>query len=150
MIKLCQRDPIWSDQTIGTTMMTVARWGCLITSMSMLTDYFGNYRDPATLAKAGSIIKYNSSGQVIWDTVKLSCMKFERRIKYREDVEILRSLKDPDKAVCLEVDGSHWVVATGKNLLFDGYKIVDPWTGRSSTTGAYKNITGSAHFVRNS
>lgn len=93
---------------------------------------------------------YTSGGFIIWGNIDLRCMKFEKRLQGRNDIEIQKSLKDPNKAVILQVSsGSHWILAVRKTLFGNDYVCIDPWTGaRCTALGTYRNITGSAHFVR--
>ena len=43
MIKLSQRDPQWGDLKLGESNLTINRWGCTTTALSMLSDYFQSY-----------------------------------------------------------------------------------------------------------
>jgi hypothetical protein len=114
----------------------------------MLTSYFGCYKDPVEIQKYQN---YTPDGLILWDTLRLSPMHFEKRLYTQHDADIQESLKDPNKAVILEVQlksgGKHWLVATGKVPLINVYMVVDPWDGKRKTTAAYGNrITGSAHY----
>lgn len=147
MIKICQRDPRWSQITLGQTPFTIGRWGCTTCCLSMLSDYFDCYYSPDELAK--TILQYTKDGLIVWKSVnKMAKMQFEKRLFGQcNHEEIQKSLKDPKKAVILEVEGKHWVLATSKIPYTKTYWIIDPWTGTKKTTMAYKNkITGSAHF----
>ena len=147
MIKLSQRDPQWATVKLGKSSLTVGRYGCTTTCISMLTSYFGCYRTPPDIAKI--LQKYTPDGLVLWSTLDVPCMKFVGRIYTRMDSEIDASLKDPDKAVILNVaNGSHWVVAIKRVPLTSTYLIADPWDGRVKLSTAYRNITGSAHYIR--
>ncbi len=150
MQKLCQRNPSWADVKIGDTNMTLARWGCLITDLSMLTDYFGDYISPNRIATDKKLVMFNNNAQVIWESLCLPSMAFDRRIKYRDDEAILDSLKNPNKAVIIEVDGSHWLTGMYKIPLLNKYICADPWTGGTTViiNSSYKVISGSAHFIR--
>src|SRR3990167_584496 len=146
MIKLSQRDPQWGDLKLGESNLTINRWGCTTTALSMLSDYFQSYFNPGELAT--KILKYTKDGLIIWQSVNnIRHMAFEKRLYGRNDSEILKSLKDPTKAVILEVDGKHWVTAVRKSLVGKSYKVADPWFGDICTVpGRYKKITGSSHF----
>lgn len=140
---LSQRNPQWADVKIGPSNITVGRYGCTITCISMLTSYFGNWVDPEQIALKQLFTK---DGLIIWTKLNLPNIKFDHRGYGRNDVEIMDALKDPNKAVILQVQNYHWVVALGRGLL-KGYRIADPWFGDKSTTARYKDqITGYAIF----
>ncbi len=145
---LSQRDPRWANKKLGASSLTLGRFGCTTTSLSMLTDYFGKYWSPPEIA--GTKAFYTTSGLVQWEKLKLP-MKFVSRIRTRNDSAIQASIKDPDKAVLLNVNnGAHWVVALRKAVIGDDYLVVDPWTGTTCwAIKTYHSIDGSAHFNRN-
>jgi hypothetical protein len=154
-----QRDLKWSTIKLGTSDVTVGRMGCLVTCLSMLSDYFGCYQTPGEIAMNPS--NFDGSANVSW--VGLNFPKFSFR--WREgsmfsdskklDMEMIKSYmaKDgggnPDRAVVLEVaNHSHWVVALWPTFDND-ILVIDPWTGKTcDVLKEYKNITGAALFVR--
>lgn len=141
---LSQRCALWADDKLGASSLSVGRYGCTSTAISMLSDYFGHYVSPADIAKHKEF--YTKDGLILWIKLKFEGFGFEKRLYGRNDAEIQISLKDPKKACILEVQGKHWVVCTGKDIL-GRYKIADPWFGDLSTMSRYKDeITGSAHF----
>ena len=150
MIKiLSQRDKRWATIKLGESNLILGRYGCTTCCISMLSDYFGSFHDPADLAV--KTLKYTADGLILWQSVNnIEHMAFEKRLYKRNDAEILKSLKDPKGAVILEVANySHWVVAIGKTLLGNDYKIVDPWDATiCKILKKYHNITGSSHFIR--
>lgn len=147
MIKLSQRDLRWSNYVMAPSHLTLGRYGCTTTCISMLSDYFGCFESPESVAK--NHLKYNAQGLILWATINFSKMAFKWREYTFNPVMIDESLKDPNKAVILQVNnGAHWVVAIRKVPFSKHYFIVDPWDGKVKTTAAYKNITGSAHFIR--
>lgn len=150
MIILSQRNPFWSTLHLGSSPLTVGRYGCTTTCIAMISDYFGHYKSPLCLAQQPGL--YDAAGKIIWSELNhlFLGMVFEKRVYGRNDALIKESLADKDKAVILEVDhGQHWVVALGKTLIRNDYRIADPWFGDKSTAvGRYHNITGSAHFKR--
>jgi len=144
---LSQRNKFWANIKLGSSNLTLGRYGCTTTCISMLSDYFGAFFNPDTLAR--NVKLYTSDGLIIWKNLMVANFKFERREYGRNDTEIMKALKDPNRAVILEVaNHSHWVVCIGKTL-FGNYKIADPWFGDISTMARYKNdITGAAYFQR--
>lgn len=146
---LSQRDLQWSSSKLGASQITVGRYGCTTTCISMLSDYFGCYKSPLELAHNAN--NYTKDGLVLWQNFKFEKMKFDLREYGRNDAHILAALKDPNRAVILQVnDGAHWVVAYSTRVLRRGdYIIVDPWDGKKkSLLSAYKNITGAAYFSK--
>jgi hypothetical protein len=150
---ICQRDPKWGKEKLGESPLTIARWGCTTCCICMITDYFGFYKDPVEIQK---YIKYTDNnhpqgpGLIIWQSINIGGLKFEKRLYAQNDTEIQKSLKDPKKAVILEVNKNHWVLVIGKIPFTNIYRIADPLYGDKSTTLRYKsNITGSAHFTKN-
>lgn len=148
MIHLSQRDPRWSFTKMLPSSLTIGRYGCTTTCISMLSDYFGDFYSPASVAQKK--LQYTIAGLIIWTSIAFEKFRFGRRTYGWNTAEIDASIKDPNKAVILEVaNGSHWVVAIRKVPFSKHYFIVDPWDGKVKTTLSYKNITGAAHFLRN-
>lgn len=145
MIKLSQRDIRWAGERMGNSNVTVGRYGCLITSLSMLSDYFKPFHAPNYMAHN---LGFTKDGLLIWGSMskELSFKLYQRFNGYGWLAESMckQALKDKDQAVVLQVQGYHWVVAIRKNL-FKGYTIADPWTGKVTTTKDYQHkITGGA------
>lgn len=149
---LSQRDPRWANEKLGTSYVTVGRYGCTITCLSMLSDFFGRFKTPRYLAK---YLKYTKDGLIIWGSMPAVLpFKLEKRLYRRDDAEIKKSLKDPKKAVILQVDNYHWVVCLGTYRFAPWiYRCADPWTGKKQVLlrplGLYSKITGSAHLIAN-
>ena len=151
---LKQGDPRWSNVTIGNTKLKLSRFGCTITALSMLSDYFasldGKYHDPAQLAKS---LSFTQNGLLLWSSVRpmTTGFHFEWRQYDFNPEKIDVSLKDPKKAVLLEVMipnvGKHWVVALRRIPLTQTYWIADPIDGKRKLSRVYGKPTGSAHFI---
>jgi hypothetical protein len=126
---------------LGNTPFTVGRYGCLITDLSMISDYFHDYKSPKYFAKYG---RFQPDGQFIWTSLpEISKLVLVDRSNGRNDEMIMKGLKDPKLTAILQVNKNHFVLALGKSLL-GGYNIADPWTGKKSTTRYYgNNITGA-------
>lgn len=146
MIYLSQRDQKWASKRLGASSLTVGRFGCTTTCISMLSDYFKCYQSPGLISSF--VTYYTPSGLILWNKLNFQKMKFVERVRRFDSTKIQESLKHPKKAVILEVnDGAHWVVGVKKNLIGKDYTAVDPWTGKQcQVLATYKNITGSAHF----
>lgn len=145
MILLSQRDIRWSSIKMLPSTLTLGRYGCTTTAICMLSDYFKCFTLPSVAASHN--IKYNSEGKILWNTIDFATFKFTQRVYAFDPVRIEDSLKDPDKAVILEVwNMSHWVALVRRSL-FGGYVVADPWTGKLITIKK-SEVTGSAHFIR--
>lgn len=145
---LSQRDLAWSSKFLGSSKLTVGRYGCTTTCVSMLSDYFGCYKSPLELA--GNAKNYTKDGLILWTNLTFAKMKFTLRANGRDDGMIQEALKNPNKAVMLQVNnGAHWVVALRKTLFGKSYIVADPWSGdRCDVIKRYHNITGMAFFAK--
>lgn len=134
---------------MGESSLTLGRWGCTTTAISMLSDWYGCYKSPLELASNAN--NYTKGGLVIWSHLSFDKMVFDRREYGRNDANIRAALAGKDTAAILQVnDGQHWVVAYSKRRAKKGdYIIIDPWDGKKkSLLSQYKNITGAAYFKR--
>lgn len=113
----------WHDILIGKTSETVGRKGCLITCISMITDYIGRYTNPGELA---TTLDFNPDAKLIWDSVKKVGLDFVYRFYSRDDIKIKRAFNNPDQFVVLQVNNNHWVWLIG---ISGGYKVADPYYG---------------------
>jgi len=114
----------------------------------MLSDYFGSFSAPDEIASHKDW--YTPTGLVLWPKFVFPHMRFDGRYFGRNDEAIMAALKDPNRAVILNVDnGAHWVVALRKTFFGNDYVVLDPWWGDKRTAcGSYKNIVGFATFAR--
>lgn len=154
MLHLSQRDARWSAKTIGKTSLTLGRWGCTITCISMLSSFFDCFKDPATIAKTPGL--FTDQALIIWGGVKAlfkGKLEHVKRIGGHGKAVCDRKaideslLKFPETAVILEVANfSHWVVAVGK--YGNDYYVIDPLDGKKKLAlKSFGNITGSSHFI---
>lgn len=144
MVILSQRDRRWSAIKMLPSSLTLGRYGCTTTSISMLSDYFNCFRSPDQIVDFN--IKYTIDGLIKWESINFTKFRFEKRVRSFDPVAIEESLKNPIKAVILEVwNHTHWVVAIKKDI-FGNYVIADPWDGNKKTIKK-SEITGSAHFI---
>ena len=127
---------------MGKTTWTLKRIGCTTTCISMLSDYFGCYFDPGQMAT--SLLSYTVEGKLLWQSAKFSKFHFYRRFYNKDEKSIDLSLKSPNTAVILEVEGVHWVVALRK--IGPLYWVADPWDGKKKLN--LRKITGGAIFGR--
>lgn len=150
---LSQRDPAWAETKIGATTLTLGRWGCTTTAVSMASDYFNCYKSPLELAK--NVHNYNEEGEILWWNLKFDNMQFVKRMKgTTADLmpKIKEILKDPDRVAVVEVNNkSHWVLAYSTRWFSNDLAVADPWYGKVvPVLKLYKNLTGLAVFRRSS
>ena len=150
MLILKQSDPKWGSTKMNGSYATLSRYGCLVTSLSMLSSYFGAYRTPKALAKG---LSFTKEGLLIWGSMpKLLPFKLEERLYSRDDRKIKGALAHPDKAVVLQVQNhSHWVVWLGTYKYAPWvYRIADPLFGKKVAFpfSGYSNITGAAILTK--
>lgn len=113
----------------------------------MLSSYFNCLSYPPAIASHADW--FTKDGLILWKKMWFSRMEFKERVYTRNDVLIRDSLRDPRKAVLLNVnDGTHWVVGLSKSLWSNDYVCLDPWTGQKCLAmRSYRNIVGSSHFA---
>jgi hypothetical protein len=134
---LSQVDPRWKDVQLGTSFSTIGGYGCLITCVSMMLDYYGFDTNPALLneelkGNAG----YSNGNLLMWGQVPVIFPGVTYDGKWegsRNDI-IDKCLADGKPAI-IHVDYNpatsaieqHWVLVVGKK---DGkYIINDPKDG---------------------
>jgi hypothetical protein len=140
MILLGQRDPKWGHKTIGNSNSLVKDFGCTITSLSMLSDWYGCYHDPGWMAKNLRFL----NDLVLWQSVtEKLCFKFIWRQYGYNEQKIKDSLAGKTTSCLLQLQNRHWVVGIRK--IGNYYWIADPWP--PSRRLIHKSlISGSAHF----
>ena len=142
MIILSQLDLRWSKINMSPSTLTLGKAGCTTTCISMLSDYFRCFRSPDQIV--ANNVKYTNEGRILWQTVAFDKFKFEWRAYGRDDSRINESLKNPQKAVILEINHAHWVVALRR--IGPWIQVADPWGGTKHFINQ-KIVTGSAHFI---
>jgi len=127
MRKLSQRDPKWGNEYIGKSKAKIKDYGCTITSISMFSDWYGNYKNPEWMANH---LSFTTDGKLYWNSVSTSelPMRFVYRYYYKDDRKIQEILKSKDGVCLLEVNRNHWVALVGYSRVY-GYKVNDPWDG---------------------
>ena len=146
---LSQRDPKWAPDKLGSSQLTLGKFGCTTTCISMLTDFFGCFQSPLQIAH--NIHNYTKEGLIIWENLKFDKMKFDTRIRWAPGENVINNaLRDLNQAIMLEVNNhSHWVLALRKTLIGKSWIVADPWSGdKCDVLKRYHNITGAAIFKR--
>lgn len=143
-IILSQRDLRWSEDPIGISKVTVGQKGCTLTCLSMISSWFNSFLTPRQIADQKTW--FNSQGQMLWGNLSFGNFKWDWRQYGYMPARIIESIKDPKKAVILELDGgAHWV--EGAKVLPGGlFWVIDPWDGKGKIN--FRKITGSSHFIQ--
>src|SRR4030042_4080380 len=123
MMKLIgQKDFRWADVTIGKSASKIKDYGCTISSVSMLSDWYNCFSDPAWLAK-------NLSFQVdliLWKSItEKLCFRWTWRQYGYDENKILQSLEGKTTSCILQIQKRHWVVGIRKVGSY--YLVADPW-----------------------
>ena len=145
---LSQQDPRWSGKMMGNSGVSIGKAGCLLTDLTMMYDWFFNKTaTPDWVASHIQFTDHNYSGGaglVIWASITNVGLHCVTRTQGRNDSVIQEGLANPNECVMLQVNNSHWLFLIGRWIPLLGYKVIDPWDGRTKYTNAYgNNITGS-------
>jgi GH25 family lysozyme M1 (1,4-beta-N-acetylmuramidase) len=140
---LSQRDTRWASHKLGYSYYTIGGYGCLITAISMILNWYGKQTDPAQLNDAlvrvggftGANLYWNAIAQVqpdVYLAKAIDCYYIPAPLH-----EIDALLAD-DVPVLVHVDftpggavDQHWVLIVGKSG--SDYIINDPWTGEQGS-----------------
>jgi lysozyme len=95
----------------------------LITDISAITDFIGQYKDPGWMAQN---LDFTKDGLLIWASVAKAELDFVYRFYSQDDAKIKRAFADPDQFVVLQVNSNHWVWLIG---VIGGYRVMDPLYG---------------------
>ena len=167
-----QQDPRWKDNPLGNSSLTIGDYGCLMTSMTMVANYYNNNETPATVNE-----KMTAVGG-FQEALIMPCL-FPKAVPgmiYRDFVNCENSpapMAEIDayltqgKPVIVEVDYSpnadlqnHWIVLYAK--CGDDYLLKDPWpyppqsgevtllTSRYKFAGDASQIIKGVTFLENS
>lgn len=144
-----QNDGRWNDYKIG-RYATIGDYGCLLTSLTMISDYYGNNYNPMTAAQVSSFNRSGGSNDGALISTPIVHDYGSRGIDWDEVDSELSSGHPVVLGVALGVDMgnsygvSHFVVALSK--LSDGrYTMLDPL---GSGRGYYKSQVKAYRVVR--
>jgi len=145
MVFLSQQDPRWVNYKYNGN-YTLGRYGCTITDITMFYDWaFNKNVRPDWVA---SKLKF-SNGLLLWNSISNIGLKFVYRYYSRNDNRIKQALNSANEGCLLQVNKNHWLFLIGRYIPGLGWKVADPWTGKSCYTKKYNNnITGFAVISR--
>jgi hypothetical protein len=137
-----QRDVKWAGKTIGDSKSLIKDYGCTISGISMLSDWYGCFHDPGWMAKNLRFLR----DLIIWASVEDKlCFKWVWRQYGYNEKRILDSLGGKTTSCLFQVYRRHWVVGIRK--IGSYYWIADPWYPKRRMI--HKSaISGSSHFDR--
>jgi hypothetical protein len=142
MLLVGQRDPRWGFKPIGKSNTTIGQAGCTISSLSMLSDFYGCYKDPWWMSQNLSFLV----DRILWNSITQKlCFKFIWRFYNYDEKRITDSLNGKTTSVLLQVHGNHWVVGIKK--LGNYYYVADPWT-KTRRFIHKSEISGGATFKK--
>ena len=134
---LSQVDPRWRDIQLGTSQSTIGGYGCLITCVSMMLDYYGHYVDPAWLnVELNKNAGYANGNLLVWGSIPsiYPGVTYDGKWEGSRNDVIDRLLADNRPAIA-HVDYNpatapieqHWVLIVGR--VGGSYIINDPKDG---------------------
>lgn len=137
---------LYPKSFLGKTKFTVARWGCLVTVITMIYDYV--YDRKMTPDSCAQKLQFMPSGDLVWGSLKNLTLRLVERVRRFDKAKIDAAFKNPDQYVALQVNSSHWVWVIGRYIPYLGYRIADPLRGDRGYSRRYKNITGHAVIIK--
>lgn len=134
---LSQVDPRWKDIQLGTSSSTIGGYGCLITCVSMMLDYYGYNTNPALLNEELKVhAGYANGNLLVWGSIPSIYKEVTYDGKWEGSRnDIIDKLLADNRPAIIHVDYNpatapieqHWVLVVGKR---DGkYIINDPKDG---------------------
>jgi len=146
-----QKDPRWSEETIGGFGERMARVGCTVCSLAMALDYYGVKKTPKELndfLKAND--GYNPRGWLRWNCVdKISGGAVTMDYMGRPSHEVIdRALKNSQPVLAkVYIKGviPHWVLIVGKDQ--QEYLMRDP-LGEEGSVGRLSDYRSKVFAVR--
>ncbi len=152
---LSQRDPSWAATKMGTTALTLGQVGCYVTALINLANALkANPKGltPADIAHNIANFDENAMLHVEHACTQIGGIAFEDRENYEDDTAIIQALKDPKRAVILQVNhGAHFSLCVGRSMLGLGtdFNIADSWDAKVKGAKAhYHNISGARFFKK--
>lgn len=134
---LSQVDPRWKDVQLGTSSSTIGGYGCLVTSVAMMLDYYGYTVDPAELdTMLTDNAGYANGNLLVWGAIPaiFPGVTYDGKWEGSRNDVIDKCLAE-GKPVLIHVDfvpstatiEQHWCLVVGKDS--NGYIINDPKDG---------------------
>lgn len=140
-----QNNPLWKNDKLGSTNLSVGDYGCTTSCICTGGTWFGETITPKELASIHTL--YTPTGLVIWNQIGKIFEKMEflyRYYSFNENLVDEYVVKNPDTVVLLNVNNKkHWVFALKKTA--SGYLCSDPYQfPAKNNVYARTNIDGFA------
>ncbi len=134
---ISQLDDRWQNERLGTSYTTIGQYGCLLTCVAMLLNFYGHDTDPKRLNDALKVNNGFAGGNLlVWDAVKsvYPDVLFANRYYGNRLDKLDENLALGNPAI-VKVDGDpktyliddHWVLVIGK--CSGKYILADPIDG---------------------
>ena len=163
-----QQDPRWRDIKMDNSNLTVGGYGCALTCISMLTDYYGCFQTPGQLALLHNVCP---GGNINWTTLDFPTFSFRyadgNLMNTNQSVinaDILKSylsdVNNGDRSAIIQItvtppkggaSYTHFLIGDWLLPLTNDIKVIDPWDGKSKDLFlSYPNakITEVCYFTR--
>ena len=130
-----QKNPIWKDELLGNSNLTIGSYGCLVTCLAMIIDNAPNIVNIKLKTVNGFV-----GALVIWNKIQpaFSNLKFVWRSAVYDNNAVLSQIKRNGFCVVQATNrfskGTHWVLFIGNK------RLLDPATGIERSTGVYSNL----------
>lgn len=149
-IFLEQDDPRWTEKKLGGSNSSVGRYGCLVTCLSMLSYWYGEYFNPGEIAEKAN---FTTKGYYYWKSGdEFLPFNFVWRYYKRDIVKIKQILFSKDNACVVRVNYAgayHWLAVIGYDKKTGKLLGADPIDGSSSYIEIeYGQINGFAEISR--
>lgn len=132
-----QLDPQWKDKKFGTS-ATIGQYGCLVSCVAMICQYYGKVETPATLVDkvkfSGNLWIWKELERVYPDITYQGLINTPDPLT-KQQMDFIRGKIDEGYPVLLQIDSipttskldEHWVLAIDYNG--DDFIIANPWGG---------------------
>lgn len=142
-----QRDKKWGATLIGSTKITVAEEGCLISCLSMITFLIGKGVTPDYIAKQKKW--FTPQGLFIWSNLSQLGLKLDVYEAFEDDAKIAKYLEDPNKFAVLRVNFNKHFVLGYHNQGKGSFLAADPWFAAiNDPKKVWHNISGTAFISK--
>lgn len=142
-----QRDPRWGSNFIGNSRSDLKDWGCAVTSVSMVSTFFGNRVSPNVLAKqpifAFDLIKWSLGG---WSNSNMSVNSTYGYSHGNISWSVIDKMLENKIPVIVNIKktngkGGHYVVIHNKDK--KDYIVHDPYFGSNIYLNTTKALMGT-------
>lgn len=161
--QLSQIDPAWKNKPLGNDSSTIGQYGCLLTDITMVCNYYGFDETPSTLNDKMKAVGGFQGAYIIPAFLPnaLPGMIFRDFLQCRDQPAPLAQIDAclaADKPVIVEVDYSpsagmqnHWIILTAKKG--DDYVMIDPYpypveTQEVTLKGRYGFAGGPSEIIQ--